>query len=139
MMESHVAAEGIPDVRFLGSISDNETIAPYLFAADVMLLPGYVGLAINHAFAMGLPLVTQHAPEGMPFHGPEIESLIHGENGLLVERDTPGALVAAVERVLTNHEHFAHNARTRAEQHLSLDNMVDGLVDAIEYADRHRA
>lgn len=135
-MEARVAAEGIRNVHFLGSIPDSETIAPYLFASDLMLLPGYVGLAINHAFSMGLPLVSQHAPAGIPFHGPEIESLVHGENGLLVARNVPGALLNGVQQVLANREQFARNAQTYAAEYLTLDNMVDGLMGAIEHAER---
>lgn len=133
-LEARVAREGIPDVHFLGSIPRLEDSAPYLYAADVMFLPGYVGLVINHAFAMGLPLITQHAPGRLPFHGPEVESLEHGRNGLMVARGDDDALLAAVETVLDDRERFARNAVEYVETHLTIDHMVDGLYGAIERA-----
>jgi len=51
--------------------------------ADVVLLPGRVGLAILDAFAASLPLITTD----ISYHGPEIEYLEHGRNGLLVKHD----------------------------------------------------
>jgi glycosyltransferase involved in cell wall biosynthesis len=138
-LEARVANEGIRDVHFLGSIPRLEDSAPYLFASDLMLLPGYVGLVANHAFAMGLPIVTQEAPAGIPFHGPEVESIVDGENGRIVERDNPDALYNAVREILDNQAYFSKNAIQYVEQHLTLDNMVNGLVSAIQYAESHRS
>jgi glycosyltransferase involved in cell wall biosynthesis len=53
--------------------------ALFFRAADVFLLPGYVGLAILDAFAAGLPLLTTNNP----YHRPEIEYLEHGRNGVM--------------------------------------------------------
>ncbi|NNE36225.1 MAG: glycosyltransferase, partial [Rhodothermales bacterium] len=42
-MEESVTAQGLDDhVRFLGSISDADKLAPHIFASDVMVIPGYV-------------------------------------------------------------------------------------------------
>lgn len=49
--------------------------------AAVFLLPGRVGLAILDAFSAGLPILTTD----IPIHGPEVEYLEHGINGLKVE------------------------------------------------------
>jgi glycosyltransferase involved in cell wall biosynthesis len=51
--------------------------------AGVVLLPGRVGLAILDAFAAGLPLLTTE----VPYHGPEIEYLEDGHNGLITKND----------------------------------------------------
>jgi len=55
--------------------------ATLLAASDVFLLPGAVGLAVLDAFASSLPLVTTN----IATHGPEIEYLQNGENGLITE------------------------------------------------------
>ncbi|ARA94535.1 MAG: glycosyltransferase [Deltaproteobacteria bacterium] len=137
-MEQWVRARNLPDVHFLGSIPRLEDSAPYLYAADVMVLPGYVGLVINHAFGMGLPLVTQHPPGNIPFHGPEIESLEHGYNGFMVQRGNFNAFLNAIRLTLKKRTILSRNAITYAEQHLTVDHMLDGLVGAISYAAAHR-
>lgn len=136
-MEARVRREGLDDVYFLGSVSQLEKSAPYLYASDAMLLPGYVGLVANHAFSMGLPLVTQKAPKGIPFHGPEVESVVDGYNGFITERD-PAVLLDAVRHVLEHQQQFSRHALRYVEEHLAIDRMVDGIVDAVNYAAANR-
>ncbi len=137
-MEQWVRDHSISDVRFLGSIPQLEDSAPFLFAADLMVLPGYVGLVINHAFGMGLPLVTQRAPADIPFHAPEVESLQHGSNGFMVERDNFDAFLDAIRQILADPATFSRHAVEYAERHLTVDHMLDGLTGAIHYAADHR-
>lgn len=134
-MRRHVANAGMDGVRFLGSVPDWQGSAPYLYAADVLLNPGYLGLSINHAFAFGLPVVSQLPPKaGIRFHSPEIAYLIPGENGELAAPADPEALANAVELVLARRESYARNALRYAREHLTLDRMVDGLEAAIRFA-----
>jgi len=65
--------------------------------ADAFLLPGRVGLAILDAFAAELPLLTT----SVPYHGPEVEYLEHGFNGLMVEHDVV-AYASQVISLFTN-------------------------------------
>ena len=64
--------------------------------SDVMLAPGRVGLVILDAFAAGLPLVTTQ----LSVHGPEIEYLEEGRNGIMTEHKVE-AYADAVIQVLT--------------------------------------
>ncbi len=57
--------------------------AALLAISDVFLLPGAVGLAILDAFASSLPLVTTK----LPTHGPELEYLENGKNGMITEHN----------------------------------------------------
>ncbi|MFZ5790039.1 MAG: glycosyltransferase family 4 protein [Pseudomonadota bacterium] len=76
-------AVDMPSVRFLGAIYDQDRVARIMRVAAAMVIPGFVGLAVNHAFAQGLPVITRdHA-----LHSPEIEYLQDGENGLIVPGD----------------------------------------------------
>jgi len=136
-MEAWCAARSLDRVRFLGALSDEEA-APYLFASDVALMPGYLGLIINHAFAFGLPVVSRADPDGVLFHSPEVEYVRNGENGILSAGNGPDDLLGAVRAVLVDRERFSANARTFALEKLGLDRMIDGLVGAIDYADAHR-
>ncbi len=133
-MERHIEKLNLQDVHMLGPISALDASAPYMYAADLMLLPGYVGLVVNHAFSMGLPVITQAAPDDLPFHGPEVESIVDGENGLIVERNNQAAMIEAIHTVLADSAQFTQRAITYAEEHLSLDHMVDGLIGAINLA-----
>jgi len=70
------------DAHFLGEIVDPKITAAYFSLADLMVIPGLVGLAIVHGFAYGLPLITtKHS-----FHSPEIEYL-STDNGIITEHD----------------------------------------------------
>ena len=51
--------------------------------ARIMLMPGLVGLGVLDSFAYETPIITTD----IPFHSPEIEYLIDGQNGLIL----PGA------------------------------------------------
>ena len=70
------------DAHFLGEIVDPKETAAYFSLADLMVIPGLVGLAIVHGFAYGLPLITtKHG-----FHSPEIEYL-SDKNGVITRHD----------------------------------------------------
>ena len=69
-------------VHFKGECTDLE-VARIMRVSAATVIPGFVGLAVNHSFAHGLPVFTLSGP----IHGPEIEYLRHGENGLVVEGD----------------------------------------------------
>ncbi len=139
-MEAVVSARSLQGVRFLGSLLREEA-GPWLYASDLMLMPGYLGLAVNHAFAYGLPVVSLRRPEGggIKFHSPEAEYVRSGETGLLCSGRSSGALAAAVREALANRERYSSNALACAREDLTLDRMVDGLEAAIRHAMRDRA
>jgi glycosyltransferase involved in cell wall biosynthesis len=69
--------------------------AAELTAAQLVLAPGMVGLAVVDSFAAAAPMVTTD----MPFHGPEVEYLEHGRNGWIVP-DRVDAFAEVVETLL---------------------------------------
>lgn len=126
----------LDDVHFLGAMPEYEDSAPYLYASDVMLIPSYVGLALNHSFALGLPIVTRRSPNSaFRYHGPEIAYLHDGQNGRLARSGSVEDLIAAVEDVVADHKRYSLNALAYAQEHLTLRKMVDGLVEAIRFAE----
>ncbi len=62
---------GLHDVHFVGEVTDHSRSAPFFILSELLVIPGIVGLAIVHGFAMGLPLVTTR----QDFHGPEVDYL----------------------------------------------------------------
>jgi glycosyltransferase involved in cell wall biosynthesis len=73
-----------PNIRFAGAIDPSDIrIAKAMKLSRAVVIPGYLGLAINHAFAHGRPIVTRKHE----FHSPEIEYLTEGEDSLLIPGD----------------------------------------------------
>lgn len=76
----HALAAGAPDIVF--NRLDDADLARALRISKAIVIPGFVGLAVTHGFAHGVPMITR---EGM--HPPEIEYLEHGVNGLMLPAD----------------------------------------------------
>jgi glycosyltransferase involved in cell wall biosynthesis len=90
------AAATRPYVRVVGRVEGSQKAA-LLARAAVVLLPGAVGLAAVDGFAAALPTVTT----AVQTHGPEIEFVEHGVNGLVLGADaTPAEYATAVVSVL---------------------------------------
>lgn len=137
-MATTAAQRGLQHIVFTGALTRLEESAPYLFASDVMLLPGYVGLAVNHAFALGLPVVTHASPNRARYHSPEIEYVEHGRNGLIVQHGSVEEMATAVHAIVRDQERFSSAALEYARRQLSVDRMVDGLVSSVRYLEsRH--
>src|SRR4029077_12166875 len=81
-------AHGASWCHFLGAIHDTDVLSHLFRVSDAVVIPGYVGLAVNHAFAHGLPVI----PCRSTTHSPEIEYIRHGLNGSILP-----ALPALVE------------------------------------------
>lgn len=132
-MESETRRQGLDDVRYLGALFGQDA-APFLFSSDVMVVPGYLGLVINHAFAFGLPVVSMRNPIGTGGHSPEVEYLESGETGVLCDGVTVDDLVRGIKSVLNDRPRYSANAYAYARAHLTLEQMVDGLHAAILHA-----
>jgi glycosyltransferase involved in cell wall biosynthesis len=95
--------------------------AELMAISDVFVLPGAVGLAIVDAFAAGLPMLTARTEA----HGPEIEYLEDGVNGLM-SVPTTKAFAETVSSVLTERDYLVKlqaGANASAVQY-SIENMV---------------
>lgn len=57
-----------------------EDLASQYASANLLLMPGLVGLGVLDSFAAGVPMVTT----AVPYHSPEIEYLVDGVNGVVV-------------------------------------------------------
>ena len=93
-------AEQQPWLHYLGERYGHDR-AELLTLADLVLLPGWVGLVVLDAIVAGTPLITS----GDSPHGPEIAYLRDGVNGLLVAHGSdPRTYAHAVLRVLDDPE-----------------------------------
>lgn len=132
---------GDENLEYPGEIHAVEETAPYLERADVMVIPGAVGLALVHAFAFGLPVITYRPSSSGPFHGPELEYLHDGSNGLLVDGN-PEALANAIESLILAPDllqSMKQNALKTVEEEANIDRMIQGFREAIAYVQRDDA
>lgn len=77
------SAAGAAWCRFLGPVDAPGLLAEIFRVSDAVVIPGYVGLAVNHAFAHGIPLITCRSE----LHSPEIDYVRDGYNGLILEEN----------------------------------------------------
>jgi glycosyltransferase involved in cell wall biosynthesis len=125
-------AAGARNVHFLGAMDPSDIrIAKAMKLARAVVIPGYLGLAINHAFAHARPVITRKHD----FHSPEIEYLTDGEDGLLIEGDED-AFHADLARFLASpceQKRLAANAE-KTRDTLTIDHMVeayDGFISRL--------
>jgi len=118
----------LQDVHFLGERVDPKDTAAYFSLADLMVIPGLVGLAIVHGFAYGLPLVTtQH-----DFHSPEIEYL-SADNGVISKHHVSqyAEVIASLLSLPHKLEAMKLAAMAQGDElklHYSVRRFVDGIT-----------
>ena len=90
------------------------------------------GVTILHAFGYGLPVVTSDDAQS---HGPEIEALVDGVNGLLYADGDVSAFASKLERLLLDVGERRAMSQRAAEavgpNGYTIDRMVAGMADAI--------
>lgn len=64
--DARVVTAGLGDVHLLGEVRDQGVVARILRVSAAVVIPGKVGLAVNHAFAHGVPLFTRESAASTP-------------------------------------------------------------------------
>jgi glycosyltransferase involved in cell wall biosynthesis len=121
------------DVHFTGFLPEWELSAPYLYASDILVNPGYVGLSVNHALSFGLPVITQETGPNGPFHSPEVAFIKAGATGFFFKNSDIYDLAKTVLRALRDVNKMSKDCVKYAEEHLTVDGMIEGHVKAIEF------
>jgi glycosyltransferase involved in cell wall biosynthesis len=123
------AAEAEPWIHYPGPVHGSEKLF-YYRVSSVTLMPGVVGLGLLDAFAVECPLVTVD----LPGHGPEIDYLSDGENGLRLPAGTdPDGYAVAVARLLSDTprlDHLRAGGRAAAKVY-TLDAMVTRFTEGV--------
>lgn len=123
------AAKSAKWIHDLGQKNDIEKV-PYWALSKVLLMPGGVGLVVLDSFALGVPMVTTETR----LHGPEVEYLESGTNGLLVTCGESAAVYARAVADLFNSPERLELLRQGALQSAalySIENMVENFVSGI--------
>ena len=104
----------------------------YVMMADLLVLPGLGGLAINHAFAHGIPVVCGKADGG------ERDLIRNGVNGILIEEHiTPEVLSEVLGPLLRDRTRLAEMGREARETYMtkaSPSAMLDAILRAVNVA-----
>jgi glycosyltransferase involved in cell wall biosynthesis len=119
------------NASYLGALFDPVVVNEIYKMSDVFVMPGGVGLAINHAFYHGLPAIIEDVN-----HSPEAYYLKPGENGFLFKKGDPMDLKQKIHNLLENEDlyrQFSAHAREVITTEASYENMIKGFMDAIHY------
>ena len=119
---------GLPWIHLMGpqfGVQKSKLLA----ISDVLMIPGAVGLAILDAFAAGLPLLSTR----LTVHGPEMEYLQEGVNGLLsaADVDVYADMTLALLRNRDCLERLQRGARAAGSKY-TIENMVANFKGGIE-------
>jgi len=123
-------------VKFWGTITDDEATGKMIYASDLMVIPGYVGLSVVHSFCFDTPLITQRQGSLGPFHAPEIEYLIDGKNGFLIDYENNERMAKIIVEYLKNNklqQKMKKYIEYTVENICSLEKMIRGFQNAIRY------
>jgi glycosyltransferase involved in cell wall biosynthesis len=114
-------------VCFLGACTEPGLLGIYFRLAELLVIPGLVGLAIVHGYAFGLPLITTEYPA----HSPEIEYLTP-ETGVMTQQEIE-VYAAAIEALLKSSDQLnaMRGAAMRAGDRLRLGVSVGRFLDAL--------
>lgn len=127
-------------VHLPGLVYAEADLAPLFMAADLCVIAGAAGLAVNHALAYGLPVVAFRRTDRGPFHHPEICYVVEGVTGWLAEPFADRALAARITEVLRAHPSpraaLGQAIDAYVDANLTLDHLVADFHAVYRYAAR---
>lgn len=122
-----LAAAIFPSTKFLGYQTGIELGRTFL-AANLFVLPGTGGLAVQEAMSYGKPVLVADAD------GTERDLVMPGKNGYLVEPGNVQQLQDLLKSLIADRnclEKMGQASLEVVEQKINLDRMVDAFIDAL--------
>lgn len=99
----------------------------YFKISSVQIMPGVVGLGILDSFAMETPIITTN----IPFHGPEIDYLESGNNGILTNDNLDDYSNSVIEVLKTEkYLELIEGCKLSAEKY-TVERMVENFKNGI--------
>ena len=124
-LEESAKTRRLDDVIFVGR---TEEANPYFAMADLFVLPGLGGLALNQAMAFGKPVICSEAD------GTELDLVMEGINGHIVRPGDEKALAEAIGGLIADDRRlreFGEESSRIVADRVNLPNMVMGFSRAI--------
>lgn len=115
-----------PETRFLGAL-DGEALANAFRHADLFVLPGTGGLAVQEAMSHALPVIVAQG-DGTQ------DDLVRSQNGWLVEAGSLVALVAALQAALVDPPRLVKMGLESfriVREEINIERMADKMVAAV--------
>ena len=126
------------EVIFTGAIAAPEHLARWLYAADLCVSPGFLGLSVVDCLYAGTPVASYLPSASGPFHSPEWRYLSPDVTGFFAAEHTDNALASVcidyLSRPATSREEVCRVCTAYASEHLGVDRMAEGMMDVIERA-----
>jgi glycosyltransferase involved in cell wall biosynthesis len=122
-----VARECYPAAQFAGEKHDAE-LEPYFAAADLFVLPGTGGLAVQQAMSRGLPVIVAEA-DGTQ------SDLVRAENGWVLPPNDDAALLRTLATALADPLRLRQMGRESyriVDEEVNLEKMVEVFARVIE-------
>jgi glycosyltransferase involved in cell wall biosynthesis len=88
-------------IRWLGTITDEDKLAPWFLSSRCLVHPAGIGLTLLHAFGYGLPVVTGDDADGQM---PEYAAFTDGETGVTFAAGNAMALASAAFALIDDTE-----------------------------------
>lgn len=129
-----LAQEVYPQAQFPGALHGPE-LEPYFNSADLFVLPGTGGLAVQQAMAHGLPVIVAQG-DGTQ------DDLVRDDNGWIIPPDDLDALTASLRAALSNPEALRRmgiQSYRIVSEEINLEAMVDVFVRALNHVDEQTA
>ena len=113
-------------IHYLGSKFGKERVL-YFKVSQIQLMPYSVGLGVVDSFALETPIITT----SNPFHGPEIDYLVNGINGIMTA-DNLEVYAAKVVETLQQKSYLSLIEGCRASSaNITLESMVNNFKEGI--------
>jgi len=124
------------NVTFWGEVIDQRHLGEIIYCSNAMVLPGAVGLAIVHAFCFGRPLITQAEGVNGPYHGGEVEYLVHGKTGYFAPHGDKSAMAEIIVQFLKDENSGIEMEKDISDfviHQCSIEKMMSGFSDALAF------
>jgi glycosyltransferase involved in cell wall biosynthesis len=128
-----VMEEKMEENIFLTGYKSDEEIPSYFMAADVFIMPGVGGLAVNEAMAYGLPILSTMADGTIP------DLLEEGRNGYFFDNypsleNIYNVCRKTLQKSKAELIEMGDQSRQIVKERATLQNMVDNFEKAIIYS-----
>jgi len=135
-LEELVRQNRIEDrVVFVGSVYEEENLAPWFNSAWLSISPGYIGLSAIHSLAFGVPmLVADKEP-----HSPEIAAIEAGTNSQFFQANNAEDLarnLVELSREPSRLERMSAAALKTVRERFSTGSMIRTFEAALRFANR---
>ena len=109
-------------IRWLGSIYDEQQLAPWFLSSKILIHPGTIGLSLLQAFGFGLPVITHDRSE---LQMPEFAALKPNINGRVYRYGDLSSLIAIISETLNDSLSLSQNARETANKQFNTEIMAE--------------